>query len=151
MPDLRAIGSQANAALFGALRGGRFDAIVEADWDAAMAVNVKGIWHCCKAAVQAMRSAGGGSIINLASLAATYGTPLAGPYFDHKWRGKTVGALFQYASTRMPPSRKGSLPPETYADITAHILSTNGFAAGDSALPADAAELDRMIIGPKAQ
>jgi len=32
-----------NAALYGALRGGRFDAIAEADWDAAMAVNVKGI------------------------------------------------------------------------------------------------------------
>jgi NAD(P)-dependent dehydrogenase (short-subunit alcohol dehydrogenase family) len=31
-----------NAALFGALKGGHFDAIPEADWDAAMAVNVKG-------------------------------------------------------------------------------------------------------------
>jgi NAD(P)-dependent dehydrogenase (short-subunit alcohol dehydrogenase family) len=48
-----------NAALYGALRGGRFDAIDEAAWDAAMAVNVKGIWNCCKAAVPAMRSAGG--------------------------------------------------------------------------------------------
>jgi NAD(P)-dependent dehydrogenase (short-subunit alcohol dehydrogenase family) len=28
-----------NAALYGALRGGRFDAITEADWDAAMAVS----------------------------------------------------------------------------------------------------------------
>jgi len=50
-----------NAALYGALRGGRFDAIPEADWDAAMAVNVKGIWNCCKAAVPAMRDAGGGA------------------------------------------------------------------------------------------
>ena len=64
-----------NAALYGALRGGRFDAIAEADWDAAMAVNVKGIWNCCKAAVPAMRQAGGGSIINISSLAATYGMP----------------------------------------------------------------------------
>jgi len=32
-----------NAALYGALRGGRFDAIAEMEWDAAMAVNVKGI------------------------------------------------------------------------------------------------------------
>ena len=32
-----------NAALYGGLRGGRFDAIAEADWEAAMAVNVKGI------------------------------------------------------------------------------------------------------------
>ena len=73
-----------NAALYGALRGGRFDAIAEADWDAAMAVNVKGIWHCCKAAVPAMRQAGGGSIINLASLAATYGMPFALHYTTSK-------------------------------------------------------------------
>src|SRR5580658_5726831 len=64
-----------NAALYGALHGGRFEAIAEAEWDAAMAVNVKGIWNCCKAAVPAMREAGGGSIVNIASLAATYGMP----------------------------------------------------------------------------
>jgi NAD(P)-dependent dehydrogenase (short-subunit alcohol dehydrogenase family) len=66
-----------NAALYGSLRGGRFDAIAEPDWDAAMAVNVKGAWNCCKAVVPAMRQAGGGSIINMASLAATYGMPFA--------------------------------------------------------------------------
>jgi 3-oxoacyl-[acyl-carrier protein] reductase len=69
-----------NAALYGALHGGRFDAIDEAEWDSCMAVNVKGIWNCCKAAVPAMRrsiaeEAGGGSIVNIASLAATYGMP----------------------------------------------------------------------------
>ena len=42
-----------NAALYGSLQGGRFNQIAEADWDAAMAVNVKGIWNCCKAAVPA--------------------------------------------------------------------------------------------------
>jgi 3-oxoacyl-[acyl-carrier protein] reductase len=73
-----------NAALYGALRGGRFDAISEADWDAAMAVNVKGIWNCCRAAVPAMRKAGGGSIINLASLAATYGMPFGLHYTTSK-------------------------------------------------------------------
>ena len=73
-----------NAALYGTLRGGRFDAIPEADWDAAMAVNVKGIWNCCKASVPAMRSAGGGSIINLASLAATYGMPFGLHYTTSK-------------------------------------------------------------------
>src|SRR5580658_2713933 len=64
-----------NAALYGALHGGRFEAIDDKEWDACMAVNVKGIWNCCKAAVPAMRQAGGGSIVNIASLAATYGMP----------------------------------------------------------------------------
>ncbi|MGH7061103.1 MAG: SDR family NAD(P)-dependent oxidoreductase [Stellaceae bacterium] len=73
-----------NAALYGSLRGGRFDAIAETDWDAAMAVNVKGIWHCCKAVVPAMRRVGGGSIVNISSLAATYGMPFALHYTTSK-------------------------------------------------------------------
>src|SRR5438105_4949990 len=73
-----------NAALFGGLRGGRFDAISESDWDAAMAVNVKGIWNCCKAVAPALRQAGGGSIVNIASLAATYGMPYGLHYTTSK-------------------------------------------------------------------
>ena len=73
-----------NAALYGSLRGGRFNQIAEADWDATMAVNVKGIWNCCKAVVPAMRQSGGGSIINIASLAATYGMPFALHYTTSK-------------------------------------------------------------------
>lgn len=73
-----------NAALYGSLRGGRFNTIAEADWDAAMAVNVKGIWNCCKAVVPAMRQSGGGSIVNIASLAATYGMPFALHYTTSK-------------------------------------------------------------------
>ena len=73
-----------NAALYGSLRGGRFNQIAETDWDAAMAVNVKGIWNCCKAAVPALRHSGGGSIVNIASLAATYGMPFALHYTTSK-------------------------------------------------------------------
>lgn len=73
-----------NAALYGSLRGGRFNTIPEADWDAAMAVNVKGIWNCCKAVVPAMRQSGGGSIVNVASLAATFGMPFALHYTTSK-------------------------------------------------------------------
>jgi NAD(P)-dependent dehydrogenase (short-subunit alcohol dehydrogenase family) len=71
-----------NAALYGALRGGRFNLIGEDDWDAAMAV--KGIWNGCKAVVPAMRQSGGGSIVNIASLAATYGMPFALHYTTSK-------------------------------------------------------------------
>lgn len=73
-----------NAALYGSLRGGRFDAIAEPDWDAAMNVNVKGVWNCCKAVVPAMRQAGGGGIVNMASLAATYGMPFGLHYTTSK-------------------------------------------------------------------
>ena len=78
-----------NAALYGTLTGGRFDAIDPGEWDDAMAVNVKGIWNCCKAVVPALRAAGGGAIVNIASLAATYGMPYALHYTTSK--GAVIG------------------------------------------------------------
>ena len=73
-----------NAALYGDISGGRFDELAEDQWDRVMAVNVKGIWQCCKACVPAMKDAGGGSIINISSLAATYGMPFAADYATSK-------------------------------------------------------------------
>ena len=45
----------------------------EATWDTTMDVNVKGVWLCCKAGIPALRRAGGGSIINVASFVAHLG------------------------------------------------------------------------------
>lgn len=73
-----------NAALYATLPGGRFDTLKEADWDAAMAVNVKGVWNCCRAVAPSMREAGGGSIVNITSLAAIYGMPYALHYATSK-------------------------------------------------------------------
>jgi 3-oxoacyl-[acyl-carrier protein] reductase len=73
-----------NAALYATLKGGRFDQIDEGEWDAAMLVNVKGIWNCCRAVVGPMREAGGGSIVNISSLAALYGMPFALHYTTSK-------------------------------------------------------------------
>ncbi len=64
-----------NAALYGSLTFAPFDKLDESEWDATMDVNVKGIWQCCKAVVPAMKERGGGSVINVSSLAATYGMP----------------------------------------------------------------------------
>lgn len=64
-----------NAALYGSLSFVPFDQLDEAEWDATMNVNVKGIWQCCKAVVPAMKEQESGSIINISSLAATYGMP----------------------------------------------------------------------------
>ena len=47
----------------------------EADWDRIMAVNVKGVFLGTKAALPAMRQAGGGSIINISSVAGLVGSP----------------------------------------------------------------------------
>lgn len=57
-----------NAALFGGLETKKpFEEIGEAEWDAVMAVNVKGVWQCVKAVTPYMRQQGRGKIINISS------------------------------------------------------------------------------------
>lgn len=73
-----------NAALYGGLKGGRAEAIEETEWDACMAVNVKGVWNCCRAAIPHMRAQKYGSIVNVASLAAVMGMPFALHYSTSK-------------------------------------------------------------------
>lgn len=64
-----------NAALYGSLHFRPFDQLDEEEWDRVMDVNVKGIWNTCRALIPAMRERSSGSIINISSLAATYGMP----------------------------------------------------------------------------
>lgn len=46
-----------------------FAELREQDWDISFAVNVKGVANFCQAVIPAMRKQGGGSIVNIASLA----------------------------------------------------------------------------------
>jgi NAD(P)-dependent dehydrogenase (short-subunit alcohol dehydrogenase family) len=64
-----------NAALYGSLKFGPFDQLDENEWDQVMSVNVKGMWQTCKAVFPAMKEQQSGSIVNISSLAATYGMP----------------------------------------------------------------------------
>ncbi len=56
-----------NAAVYGGLKLTPFEQIPEAEWDRVMAVNVKGIWLCCKAVIPTMKQQGKGKIINISS------------------------------------------------------------------------------------
>jgi len=92
-----------NAALYGGLKGARFEQLEEAQWDAVMKVNVKGVWNTCRAVVGPMREAGGGSIINIASLAAVYGLPYGLDYVASKAAviGMTRGMARELGSDRI--------------------------------------------------
>jgi len=76
----------------------------------------------------------------------TMGPPLAGAFFRSRWGGQSVAELYTTSHDRMPPSRPGALPDETYAAITAYILSVNGFEAGDTPLPPDPDALANMQL-----
>ena len=64
-----------NAAYFREVRLTPFEEIDPAVWDRIFQVNVKGVWSCCKAVMPAMRAAGRGSIVNIASVVAVAGQP----------------------------------------------------------------------------
>jgi NAD(P)-dependent dehydrogenase (short-subunit alcohol dehydrogenase family) len=71
----------------------------EAQWDAVMAVNLKGAWLCMKAELPAMRAQGGGAIVNVASVAGLIGFPGLGPYVatKHAMIGLTKTAAMEHA------------------------------------------------------
>jgi 3(or 17)beta-hydroxysteroid dehydrogenase len=50
------------------------------DWRRIFAVNVEGVFLGCKTAIPAMHASGGGSIINISSVAALLATPFATAY-----------------------------------------------------------------------
>jgi alcohol dehydrogenase (cytochrome c) len=60
--------------------------------------------------------------------------------FMTRWSGRPASDLFN-AIKRMPPGGGGSLGDITYTNILAHLLNSNGVAAGDRQLPNDAAAL----------
>jgi mono/diheme cytochrome c family protein len=65
------------------------------------------------------------------------GAPLKGSYFRQRWAGGSVGALYGKTKSTMPPDRPGQLSAQSYVDLTAFLLSQNGYAPGPMDLPAD--------------
>jgi NAD(P)-dependent dehydrogenase (short-subunit alcohol dehydrogenase family) len=59
-------------------------AMTEAQWDAVFAVDLKGAWLCAKHALPAMKRAGGGCIVNIASIHASL----------------TISGMFPYAAAK---------------------------------------------------
>lgn len=64
-----------NAAMMADVARRPFEEIPDAEWDAMMAVNVRGTWNCCRAVVGPMRRQGSGSIVNVASDTILFGVP----------------------------------------------------------------------------
>jgi len=62
-----------NAAIFGGIALKPFYEITVDEWDKLMAVNLKGVWLCCKAVFPFMKEQGKGKIINIASAVAFSG------------------------------------------------------------------------------
>lgn len=55
------------------------------DWDRTIAVDLSGMFYCTRLAVPHLKAAGGGSIVNLSSIAGRLGYPLRSHYSAAKW------------------------------------------------------------------
>src|SRR5262249_13697289 len=59
---------------------------------------------------------------------------LAGGNFMNAWGARTTTDLIRFSQATMPPSNRGGLREETYANIAAFFLQANGASAGESPL-----------------
>ncbi len=94
------------------------------DWDRIMDINAKGVFLGTKAAIPAMRAAGGGSIINISSIAGLIGSPGSAAYSSTKGavRILTKSTAVQYATEGI---RCNSVHPGLiYTDMTRETLDT---------------------------
>jgi 3-oxoacyl-[acyl-carrier protein] reductase len=66
-----------NAAIFATIpmNRGRIETITAEEWDRLMAVNLKGLFFCCRAVLPSMRAQKSGKIINIASGTVFNGSP----------------------------------------------------------------------------
>ncbi|MDE2776549.1 MAG: glucose 1-dehydrogenase [Chloroflexota bacterium] len=84
------------------IAGSFTDRLHEADdlmFERVLGVNLRGIWLCMKAELSRMLASGGGSIVNIASVAGLIGAPKAAAYTasKHAVVGLTKSAAVDYA------------------------------------------------------
>jgi mono/diheme cytochrome c family protein len=94
------------------------------------------VWDGVYTDAQATRATGvfGASCAGCHTLTADGNRPLSGARFWQNHTQKSVADLLNYISKNMPNGNGGSLSQESYNDITALILRSNGLPAGATEL-----------------
>ena len=96
----------------------------------------KTVWDGVYTEAQATRATGifGASCAGCHTLTPDGNRPLSGETFWQSNTQKSVAELLGYVSKNMPNGNGGSLSPESYNDLVALILKSNGFPAGQTEL-----------------
>jgi NAD(P)-dependent dehydrogenase (short-subunit alcohol dehydrogenase family) len=103
-----------------------------ADWDRTIAVDLNGMFYCTRRAVPLLKTAGGGSIVNLSSAAGRLGFPLRTPYASAKW---AVVGFTKSLAIELGPSniRVNAIEPGVVAgDRIERVISARAKARGIS-------------------
>lgn len=69
--------------------------------------------------------------------------------FFKGWTGKSIGELVEYTRTEMPSDGPGKISRKRCTDITAYVLSANGFPTGENELSAELDALNQITITRK--
>jgi len=113
-----------NAGIF---RTERVEDTSEQSWDQVMDVNAKGVFLGTKAAIPEMRKVGGGSIINISSIAGLVGSPYSSAYNASKGavRLLTKATAIQYAKDGI---RANSVHPGVIeTEMTREVVNDEAF------------------------
>ena len=97
------------------------------EWDQVMDINAKGVFLGTKAAIPAMRDSGGGSIVNISSVAGLVGNLMSSAYTASKGAVRlfTKSTAIQYAGEGI---RCNSVHPGTIVtDMTAGLLADDDY------------------------
>lgn len=85
------------------------DQLQDDDWDFILGVNVKGVFHCARAAWKAIVASGGGEIVNIASIAGYNGAGSSIPYAVSK--GGVITLTMALARVMGPHVRVNAVAP----------------------------------------
>ena len=77
-------------------------------------------------------------------------TPLTGTAFIGAWGPRSAGDLLSLIQLTMPPGNPGTLGADTYANILAFILQSNGARAGNQPLTATTQVLINSVASAQA-
>lgn len=110
----------------------RVEDISVAEWERTIAVDLNGMFFCTRRAVPLLKAAGGGSIINLSSIAGRLGFPLRTPYSAAKWG---VVGFSKSLAMELGPSNirvNALLPGVVEGDRVDRVISAKAEALGVS-------------------
>ena len=113
------------------------------DWDRCIAIDLNGMFYCTRKAMPMIKAAGGGSIINLSSIAGRLGFPMRTPYASAKWA--VVGFTQSVAAEAGPDGVRVNCiqPGIVEGERVERIIADKAQALGVS----PQAVLDRMVEG----
>jgi 3(or 17)beta-hydroxysteroid dehydrogenase len=129
----------------GVVQAGTIETQTEEDYRFVMAVSVDGSFFGCKHAVLAMKGTGGGSIINMASLASVQGVPAVAAYSAAKGAVESLTrSIAVHCAKSKYNIRCNSVHPATI--LTPMVINIMK-GVPSSAPPADAPPVEQDKIG----